>query len=446
MAPQPVSGVAATLGDMDALLLVVGLLVGAALGALVAWSVVRGRTGADLATARATADGLRAQLDRAVADAAAHDAERAQEHADRLAMQDAQYRRQVESLERRAAELEHIVSRMHGADTTRTEQESRVLTALGPVAATLEQMQRTVTALERSRGEQYGALSAQLRAAVESEERLRATAETLASALSSNSTRGVWGETQLRNVVEAAGLLERVDFDVQSSVTTTAGAARPDMVVHLPGGKSIAVDAKVPFSAYLEATSIPETATGEAAARRRALLDQHVRAVRAHVDALAAREYWSGYDASPELTIAFIPSESLVSSALAADPGLLDHAFRKRIALASPVTLWSVLKTVAFSWQQDVVTLEARELFRVSRELYGRLATMAGHVDKLGRTIRGTVVDYNRFVGSLERQVLPSARRLSLLDEAKVIAEPTPVEDEPRLLTAPELVAAVDDD
>jgi DNA recombination protein RmuC len=173
---------------------------------------------------------------------------------------------------------------------------------------------------------------------------------------------------------------------------------------------------------------------------------QHVKALRAHVDALAAREYWSGYDASPELTVAFIPSESLIASALAADPGLLDHAFRKRVALASPVTLWSVLKTVAFSWQQDVVTTEARELFRVARELHGRLTTMATHVDKLGRSIRGSVVDYNRFVGSLERQVLPSARRLSMLDESKVIAEPTVVEDEPRLLTAPELVGALDED
>jgi DNA recombination protein RmuC len=421
---------------MDILTLVVGLVIGAAAGAAVAWGVLRGRAAsapsgavADAASARATADALRGELARVQADAE-----------DRLLAQDAQYRRQVESLERRAAELEHIVRRMHGADAARTEDESRILTALSPVAQSLDVMRAKIAELEQSRGEQYGALSAQLRSAAESEERLRSTAETLASALSANSTRGVWGETQLRNVVEAAGLLERVDFDVQSSVTTSAGNARPDMIVHLPGGKSIAVDAKVPFSAYLEAASIPESATGELAARRRSLIDQHVKALRAHVDALAAREYWTGYDASPELTIAFIPSESLVSSALAADPGLLDHAFRKRVALASPVTLWSVLKTVAFSWQQDVLTQEARDLFRVSRELHGRLSTMAGHVDKLGRAIRGTVTDYNRFVGSLERQVLPSARRLSLLDESKALTEPGMIDDEPRMLTAPELV------
>jgi DNA recombination protein RmuC len=427
---------------MEILMLFVGLGIGVAIGAVVAWSLARGRS----AAADATVDALRGQLDRAVADAAAHDADRTRDHQERLQTQDAQYRRQVESLERRAAELEHIVTRMHGAETARTENESKVLTALSPVAQSLDVMRAKVAELERSRGEQYGALSAQLRSAAESEERLRSTAETLASALAANSTRGVWGETQLRNVVEAAGLLERVDFDVQTQATTSVGAARPDMIVHLPGGKTIAVDAKVPFSAYLEASAIPSSANGADGARRAQLVDQHVKALRAHVDALAAREYWSAYDGSPELTIAFIPSESLVSSALAADPGLLDHAFRKRVALASPVTLWSVLKTVAFSWQQDVVTEEAKDLFRTSRELYGRLATMAGHVDKLGRAIRGSVVDYNRFVGSLERQVLPSARRLSLLDETRTIAEPGSIEDEPRMLTAPELVGALDDE
>ncbi|WP_267420698.1 MULTISPECIES: DNA recombination protein RmuC [unclassified Curtobacterium] len=420
---------------MDISALLVGLLIGALAGAAVAWSLARSRAGASAATAVATADALRARL-----------SEVRQDAEERLDAQDTQYRRQVDSLERRSAELEHLVERMHGAETARSQDESKVLTALSPVAETLDVMRAKIAELERARSEQYGAISTQLRSAAESEERLRATAETLASALTSNSTRGVWGETQLRNVVEAAGLLERVDFDVQSSVTTSAGAARPDMIVHLPGGKSIAVDAKVPFSAYLQAVAIPASATGAEGARRTTLMTQHVKALRAHVDALAAREYWSGYDASPELTVAFIPSESLIASALAADPGLLDHAFRKRVALASPVTLWSVLKTVAFSWQQDVVTTEARELFRVARELHGRLTTMATHVDKLGRSIRGSVVDYNRFVGSLERQVLPSARRLSMLDESKVIAEPTVVEDEPRLLTAPELVGALDED
>ncbi|MCU1407009.1 MAG: rmuC, partial [Glaciihabitans sp.] len=161
---------------------------------------------------------------------------------------------------------------------------------------------------------------------------------------------------------------------------------------------------------------------------------------RGHIDTLASKAYWAGLDASPELVIAFIPSESLVSSAMEADPGIMDYAFSKRVALASPVTLWSVLKTVAFTWQQDVLTEDAKQLFDLSRELYSRLSTMATHVEKLGRSIEGTVKSYNGFVGSMERQVLPTARKLSRLDEGKVLAPLIPIEEPTRELTAYELV------
>jgi DNA recombination protein RmuC len=166
----------------------------------------------------------------------------------------------------------------------------------------------------------------------------------------------------------------------------------------------------------------------------------HVKAVRDHITTLGSRTYWEGLDASPELVIAFIPSESLVSSALEADPSIMEFAFSKRVALASPVTLWSVLKTVAFSWQQDVVTAEAKMLFDLSRELYGRLSTLASHVEKLGRSIERSVKDYNSFVGSLERQVLPSARKLNMLDESKVLGPIDGIEETPREITAPELL------
>lgn len=318
--------------------------------------------------------------------------------------------------------------------------ESKVLQALAPVRESLDEMQRKVGDLETQRHQQHGQLAQQLRSAAESEERLRSTAEALASALRSNSTRGVWGETQLRSVVEAAGLLERVDFDVQSSIHSETGAGRPDMIVHLPGGKSIALDAKVPFTAYLEASQIPATATGAEAAQRAALLKQHVKAVRDHVTALGNKAYWTGLESSPELVIAFIPSESLVSSALEADPSIMEFAFGKRVALASPVTLWSVLKTVAFSWQQDVLTQEAKQLFDLSRTLYSRLSTTAGHIEKLGRSLERTVKDYNGFVGSLERQVFPAARKLNALDESKVIGALAGIDESPRELTAFELV------
>jgi DNA recombination protein RmuC len=353
----------------------------------------------------------------------------------------------VAQSEARASALDEQLALARQRDLEREErdkQESRVLQALAPVQESLRTMQSKVTELEAQRSQQHGQLAQQLRAATESEERLRSTAEALASALRSNSVRGVWGETQLRNVVEAAGLIERVDFDVQSSITSDAGAGRPDMVIHLPGGKNIAVDAKVPFEAYLRASQIPVTATGEEGAQRETLMKQHVRLVRGHIDTLASKAYWAGLEASPELVIAFIPSESLVSSAMEADPGIMDYAFSKRVALASPVTLWSVLKTVAFSWQQDVLTADAKVLFDLSRELYGRLSTMAGHVEKLGRSIESTIKNYNGFVGSMERQVFPTARKLQRLDESTVLGPLDAIEEGPRELTAMELVAELE--
>ena len=320
------------------------------------------------------------------------------------------------------------------------EAENKILQALTPVSERLTDMQRTVAELEKQRNEQHGQISQQLRAALESDELLRGTAEQLASALRSNSVRGVWGEVQLRRVVEAAGLIERVDFDVQSQISSDAGVGKPDMVIHLPGGKNIAVDAKVPFNAYLEASQISVTATGEEAARRESLLKQHVTAVRSHIDALGKKSYWDGLAASPELVICFIPSEALISSAIEADPALMDYAFSKKVALASPVTLWSVLKTVAFSWQQDVLTEDAAKLFDVGKELLGRLGGMAKHIETLGRSITSTVKGYNAFVGSLESRVFPSARKLTELGNAADFPDELEgIESMPRELSAPEL-------
>jgi DNA recombination protein RmuC len=322
--------------------------------------------------------------------------------------------------------------------------ENRVLQVLSPVQETLRTMQAKVTELETQRSREHGELTQQLKAAAESEERLRATAESLSSALKNNATRGVWGETQLRAVVESAGMLEHVNFDVQSSIHVEGRTARPDMVVHLPGGKSIAVDAKVPFTSYLEASEIPPTATTAELARRDELMKKHVKAVRDHITTLGARSYWDGLDSSPEMVVAFIPSESLLSAALEADSSIMDFAFGKHVALASPVTLFSVLKAVAVSWRHEAVTSEAKALFDVSRELYGRLTTLATHVDKLGRSIERSVKDYNTFVGSLERQVLPSARRLSQLDESKVLPPLAEIEEDTREVSASDLVAELD--
>ncbi|MES1169998.1 MAG: DNA recombination protein RmuC, partial [Leifsonia sp.] len=279
-----------------------------------------------------------------------------------------------------------------------------------------------------------GELSQQLKSATESEERLRATAEQLASALRNNATRGVWGETQLRTLVESAGLLNRVDFTVQSTIDSESGTRRPDMVIHLPGGKGIPVDAKVPYNSYIDASAIPAAGTPEQERQRAELLTKHAKQVRAHVDALAAKSYWTGLDISPDFTIAFIPNEPLLTAALENDATLMEYAFSKRVILANPATLWALLKTIAFTWQQDVLTEDAKRLFDLGKELYSRLSTLSEHADKLRRSIESTVTSYNQFASSLEQRVLVTARKLDALDESKVIATPAQIDEQPRRL------------
>lgn len=323
------------------------------------------------------------------------------------------------------------------AEAERVQQQNAVLTALAPVRESLQQMQQKVASLEQERHAQFGSLAEQLRRAQESDEALRATTHSLAGALRSTSTRGVWGETQLRRVVEAAGLTRHVDFELQSTISSDRGQGRPDMVVQLPGGTSIAVDAKVPLDAYLEASALDGDDAHES--QRRQHLQKHVKAVRAHVDALAKKAYWSGLESSPEFVICFLPSESLLAAAMDEDPTLLDYAFGKRVALASPVNLWAVLKTVSYTWTQQEVGTEARTLLALGTQLLDRLGTLAGHADDLRRALERTVDSYNRFAGSLEGRVLVTARQFPGIDGSSLGAAPAVITSTARRFTAPEL-------
>jgi len=325
----------------------------------------------------------------------------------------------------------------------RDREENKLLQALAPVKVHLEQMQLTVATLEKERTEQFGSIQQQLKSAIESDEQLRKQTQALSQALTSNNVRGVWGEAQLRKLVELAGLIKHADFDEQATISTNTGAGRADMVINLPGGKSLAIDSKVPFSAYQEASAISELATGEEAARRSRLIAEHVKAVKAHIDALGTKAYWSGLDASPDFVIAFIPSESLLSAALDADPALLEYAFKKNVALASPVSLFSVLKTINFIWRQNADESSVRNMIKLGKELYERVGKVAEHADKLGRSITTTVKDYNQFVSSLEGRMLVTARKLNDLDENALgtdeISSPKELEVAPVQLTASEL-------
>ncbi|KJL46982.1 DNA recombination protein RmuC [Microbacterium hydrocarbonoxydans] len=396
--------------DMDALTAVL-VLIALAAGAAVGWFLRASRGAADLARAEAELTAVRDDRDR-------------------------QY-----DLYRDAVEHSREEQR---AEALRVQQQNAVLTALAPVRESLQQMQNKVAAIEQERQAQFGSLAEQLRRAQESDEALRATTESLAGALKSTATRGVWGETQLRRVVEAAGLTRHVDFDLQSTISSDRGVGRPDMVIRLAGGASIPVDAKVPLDAYLEASALPGGDAHES--QRRVHMQRHVKAVRAHIDALSKKAYWSGLDASPEFVICFLPSESLLAAAIDEDPTLLDYAFSRRVALASPVNLWAVLKTVAYTWTQQEVSTEAKALLDLGTQLYDRLGVLAGHADDLRKALERTVDSYNRFAGSLESRVLVTARQFPGIDSSALDAAPRVIDASARRFTAAELVGETSTD
>jgi DNA recombination protein RmuC len=392
---------------MDPILtLLVGLAAGLTLGVLVGVLVVRART-----TAGTDDSGLRERAAAAEATAAA------------------------------LADQVRLLMDEQKALQARSDADNRVLKELAPVQETLRQMGAKVAEMEKERATQFGALNEQLTSSRRAGDDLMMVTQGLTSALSNNSARGMWGEVQLRRLVEVAGLLEHVDFVEQETVRSDAGAGRIDLVVRLSDGKSLAIDAKVPLASYLEASKIPITAVGTDGERRERLMSEHAKAVRAHVDQLAKREYWLKLDTSPDLVVCFIPSEALLASALESDPTLLDYAFGKNVALASPVTLWSVLKTIGYSWRQDSLSKDAKRIFDLARELYSRVRTLSEHAEALRRSIEGTVSNYNKFAATLETRVLVTARKINENgDPSLEIDEAQGIDTSARQLSAPETI------
>lgn len=342
----------------------------------------------------------------------------------------------VARLETQVAELK--------AQADKDAQNNLLAAEIKPVKESLAAMTQTVADLQRQRTAQVGELQEQIRSVVESNENIRKEAAALSQAMSSNSVRGVWGETQLRRLVELAGLLKHADFDEQATIATGEGSGRADMIIRLPGGKSLAIDSKVPFNSYQAASAISELATGEEALRRKKLLEEHVKAMKGHIDALANRSYWTGLDASPDFVIAFVPSESLLSAALDLDNTLLEYAFKKNVALASPVSLFSVLKTINYIWRQNADEGSLRTMIALGKELYDRVGKVTELADKLGRSIGASVKDYNAFVSSFERRMLVTARKLNDLDENELstseLPQPKEIESSPDSFTASEAI------
>lgn len=267
---------------------------------------------------------------------------------------------------------------------------------------------------------------------------LRRETATLSTALRRPQVRGRWGELHLRRVVELAGLVERCDFSEQLSTTDEDGTRRPDLVVHLAGDKHVVVDAKVPLDAFLDATAAD---SDEERARH---LTRHARQLRAHVDALSGKTYWRAVTSTPEFVVLFVPGEPFLSAALDAEPTLLEYAADRKVVLATPSTLIALLRTVAYAWTQETLSEKTREIHDLGRDLYERLTTMSGHLDRLGRSLNGAVSSYNRAVGSLENRVLVSARRFNDLGLSRDrIDSPAPLVDVARPLSAAELLDEV---
>jgi DNA recombination protein RmuC len=299
--------------------------------------------------------------------------------------------------------------RQEGASELEARQKA-IEAVVGPVRESLDKVDLQIRALETARGQAYGELSTQVKTMSATQEKLRAETGNLVNALRAPAVRGRWGELQLRRVVEMAGMLESCDFDEQASVTTEDGRLRPDMVVRLPSGRNIVIDAKTPLGAYLEAQ---EATTEE---ERNAKLRHHAQQVRAHVVKLSAKNYWEQFDVAPEIVVMFLPGETFYSVALEQMPGLIEEGFAQNVLIATPTTLLGLLRAVSAGWREERMAENAQRISDEGRRLHERIATLAEKFADLGRTLGQAVGAYNGAVATFDTRVVPSARNLAALD------------------------------
>jgi DNA recombination protein RmuC len=316
-------------------------------------------------------------------------------------------------------------------DLTRRQQELGSLVA--PIKDTLIQVDAKLKEVEKSRVDDSASMRTLLGLVGQTQQQLQLETQNLIRALRSPGVRGQWGEVQLRKVVELAGMMAHCDFDEQRTIFSDSGRLRPDMIINLPGGRSIVVDAKVPLEAFLDA----QAATDEGV--RSGKLADHVRQVRDHVTKLGAKQYWDQFPASPELVVLFLPAEAIYMAALEQDALLIDHGVKQNVLIASPLTLIALLKAAAYGWREEKLTLNAEEISRLGRALHESVATLAEHLDDLRKRMDGTFSTFNKVVGSFENNLLVKARRFRELGagSAKEIPLIDPLETVARKLDAP---------
>jgi len=335
-----------------------------------------------------------------------------------------------------STERDLLRERVIGLEATVAD-DAQTATILAPLREALVRVERQVGTLERDRQAQFGELGERLGHVTSTTNALRDATATLAGSLNASTIRGSWGEVQLRRVLEHSGMLARCDFDEQvSAVSSHDRGVRPDVLVRLPGDKILVIDSKAPMTAFLAAQ-----ADSLDPVERTRLLGAHATSLRGHVESLAAKAYWSAFKTTPEMVICFVPGDAILASALGADPSLFEHAMSKKVVLASPGTLLALLRTVAFTWQQDALTTNAQALLKLGNELYSRLGTLGSHATRMGASLQKSVESYNALVGALESRVMVTARKMNDLGLAdSPLSDIEPVETAPRPLTAAELI------
>lgn len=334
-----------------------------------------------------------------------------------------------QSLQSRSEAFLQLARESVGQQQTRANAELRVTLhkLIGPINQALSRTEQQVAKIEAERQQAYGSIRQELQAMAESQQALRSETRNLVTALRRPEVRGQWGELTLRRLVELAGMLEHCDFVEQPHHASEDGVRRPDMIIRMPEARDLVVDAKTPLDAYLEATEAPDDEA------RRTALARHARNLRSHVRTLSDRKYWSALESSPEFVILFVPGDQFLGAALGEDPALLEDAIRRKVILATPTSLVALLKSIAYGWRQLSLAENASRIRDLAGTLYKRLGTFTGHLAGLGRQLEGSVKGFNKAAGSLERSVLPAARKFAELGiEGEELNTLEPVEHTPR--------------
>jgi DNA recombination protein RmuC len=322
------------------------------------------------------------------------------------------------------------------ADSDLGQRQQAIDSMVAPLRETLEKVQSQLSEVEKVRAGSHAALVTEIGVMRQSSEQLRVETAQLVSALKAPQVRGRWGELQLERTIEAAGMTEHVDYVTQATSTTEDGVQRPDLVVKLVGGKNVIVDSKVAFAGYLEAMEAKDEAT------RNARFKAHARHMRDHVESLSKKAYWERFTPAPEFVVCFVPADAFLDAALREDPSLQEYAFERDVVIATPSTLVALLRTIAYTWRQEALAANAAEVHQLGRELYQRLSTMGGHVDKLGQSLQKAVQSYNQTVTSLETRVFVTARKMTDLkvETKESLTQLNQITEVTRATQAPELV------